>query len=82
MTTKFGTLSKEAQKKAIEEVITRVEDIEVAEVGIIAAQDIIDIVIENFGPEIYNLGLRDAKKVLSERISDIETDIDLLEKQK
>ena len=81
MIRKFDKVSKEAEKKTVDEIITRIDEIDGAEVGMIAAQDIIDIVIENLGPEIYNMGLRDAKKLLVERISDIETDIDLLEQR-
>jgi len=63
----------------VAEVITRVQEIDGSEVGVIAAQDIIDIVTQNITPEIYNMGLRDAKKLLNERFSDLETEIDLLE---
>ena len=79
MKRKFDTLSNEAEKRCIEEVITRVEEIEGEEVGIIAAQDIIDIVTQNLGPEIYNMGVRDAKKLLEKKFEIIGTDLDLLE---
>lgn len=82
MIKKFDKVSKEAEKKAIDEIITRIEEIDDSlEVGIIAAQDIVDIVVENLGPEIYNLGLRDAKKQVQERFFDIESGIDLLEQR-
>lgn len=76
---KWDTDNKEVQQKCIDEVITRLEDISDGQVGVIAAQDIIDIVTENFGPEIYNKGVKDAKKVLTERFHDIEVDLDMLE---
>ncbi|MDD2637186.1 MAG: DUF2164 family protein [Bacteroidales bacterium] len=79
MIRKFDSIPKEIEKKCIDEVITRVQEIESSEVGIIAAQDIIDIVKQNLGPEIYNTGIRDTKKLLQERITDLETDIDMLE---
>jgi len=79
MKRKFDSISKEIEKKCIAEVITRVEEIDGSEVGIIAAQDIIDIVIQNLGPEIYNMGLHDSKKLLKERLADLETEIDILE---
>jgi uncharacterized protein (DUF2164 family) len=79
MKRKFDSISKEIEKKCIAEVITRVDEIDGSEVGIIAAQDIIDIVTQNVGPEIYNMGLHDAKKLLKERLSDLETEIDILE---
>jgi len=76
---KFNTVSKEVVKKSIDEVITRIHEIGDSEVGIIAAQDIIDIVVQNVGPEIYNMGIHDAKKLLVEKLADLETDIDILE---
>jgi uncharacterized protein (DUF2164 family) len=79
MKRKFDSMSKADQQRCIDEVITRIEEIDSDAVGIIAAQDIIDIVTQNLGPEIYNLGVRDAKKFLQERVVDIEVGLDLLE---
>ncbi len=79
MIRKWDTTNKEIQQKCIDEIITRVEEIGDGQVGVIAAQDIIDIVSENLGPEIYNLGVKDAKKAVTERFHDLEVDIDLLE---
>ncbi len=79
MKRKFDTISKETERKCIDEVITRVEEIDGSEVGIIAAQDIIAIVTQNYGSEIYNMGVRDTKKLLQDRILDLESEIDLLE---
>ncbi len=79
MIRKWDTTNKEIQQKCIDEIITRVEEIGDGQVGVIAAQDIIDIVTENLGPEIYNLGVKDAKKAVTERFHDLEVDIDLLE---
>ena len=79
MLKKFNNIPKELNKKCIDEVITRVEEIESEIVGEIAAQDIIDIVIENMGPEIYNMALRDTKKLVQDRLSDLEYEIDGLE---
>jgi uncharacterized protein (DUF2164 family) len=79
MKRKWDIPDDEAQKKCINDVITRVEEIENLQVGVIAAQDIIDIVTEHLGPEIYRAGVRDARKVMQERAQDAEIDLDLLE---
>ena len=72
----------ELNKKCIDEVISRVEELENSdEVGIIAAQDIIDIVTENLAPVFYNQGVEDARKTVQDKIQDIEVDLDVL-KQK
>ncbi|CAN5430104.1 hypothetical protein BH10PAT3_BH10PAT3_0530 [soil metagenome] len=64
MIRKWDTANKPLYKKCVDEVITRIEVMDGNLVGEIASQDIIDIVTENFGPEIYNTALRDAKKLL------------------
>ncbi len=79
MKRKFDSFNAELERKCIDEVITRIEEIEDGAVGIIAAQDIIAIVTQNLGPEIYNLGLTDAKKLVQDRAADLETEIELLE---
>ena len=79
MKRKWDITDEALQKKCIDEVIARIEEIDGEQAGVIAAQDIIDIVTQNFGPQVYNAGVRDAKKVLQERFNDIEIDMDLLE---
>ncbi|MBP9813086.1 DUF2164 family protein [Candidatus Saccharibacteria bacterium] len=73
-------LPKELKTKTIDEIITRIEEIEDASVGVIVAQDIIDIVLENLGNSIYNLAIQDASKVIKNKVSDLEVEISLLEK--
>lgn len=79
MKRKWDTTDEELQKKCVNEVIACVEEIDGDSVGIIAAQDIIDIVLQNHGPEINNTAIKDAKKLLQERFHDLEVDYDLLE---
>lgn len=79
MNRKWDTDNEELRRKCIDEVIARVDEIGDSPVGIIAAQDIIDIVTENLAPEIYNKGVRDAKKLMTDKLSSLESDIDLLE---
>ena len=79
MKNKFDNIPDEIKRKCIEEVITRVEEIDSDQVGVIVAQEIIDIVTERLGPEIYNHALRDAKKLIQERLADLDYEIDTLE---
>ncbi len=71
-----------ACRACVDEVITRIQEIDdPSAAGMIVAQDIIDIVTENLAPEIYNKGIRDAKKVLTDKLTDIEIDITALEQK-
>lgn len=76
---KWDIANKETRDKCINEVMTRIEEIGDDSVGLIAAQDIIDIVTENLAPEIYNKAIKDAKKLLQDRMNDAETELDLLQ---
>ena len=81
MLKKFDTLSKEVEKHLVEVIITRINGIGDSEAGYIAAQDIIDSVLQVYGPEIYNMGIRDTKKLLQEKFYDIETELDILKQE-
>ena len=81
MLKKFDTLPKEAEKQLVEVIITRINEIGDSEAGYIAAQDIIDSVLKVYGPEIYNMGIRDTKKLLQEKFYDIETELDILKQE-
>ncbi len=76
---KWDSEDEELQRKCVDEVITRIDEIGDSTAGIIAAQDVIDIVTEHLAPEIYNRGVRDVRKLVAEKLSDIEIDIDALE---
>lgn len=78
MNRKWDKATAEVQRKCLDEVITRVEEIEGDTVGVIAAQDIVDIVLENLAPAIYDAGLADAQRIVSDKLQDIDTEIELL----
>lgn len=79
MKRKWDTNDETLQRKCISEVIARIDEIDATPAGIVAAQDIVDIVLQNLAPEIYNKGVKDTKKLLAAKFADIELDIDMLE---
>lgn len=78
MQRKFDTANEHTRQKCIQEVIARIGEID-GPVGVVAAEDIIGIVTQNYGPEIYNGAIADAKKLYEQRTADIATEFDLLE---
>jgi len=79
MDRKLGVDDKEANQKCLNEVISRIQDIDdTSRVGIIAAQDLVDIVIENLGPEIYNKAIIDADKLFQIKLDDLKYEIEEL----
>ena len=51
------------------------------QIGIIAAENMLDFFIENLGNRIYNKALDDAKVWFSKRMEDVGIDNDLLYRQ-
>lgn len=81
MIRKWDIKDKTLSRKVIDEVITRVQDIEDPEVaGEIVAQDLIDIVLESVGPEIYNTAVDDVAKLIREKLEDIEYSVEDLKR--
>ena len=78
MQRKWDSENEALQRKCIDEIITRIDEIGDQPAGVIAAQDIIDIVTANLAPEIYNRGVADAKKAIDTKIEDLAIDIDML----
>lgn len=81
MIRKWDISDEQVRKRCMEEIIARVDEQEGAEFGMTAAQDIIDIVAQYVGPSAYNLGIEDAKKLLLQKVSDLEVDFDVLRAQ-
>lgn len=78
MKRKWSISSEEARKKCINEIIARVDEQQGSQFGILASEEVIAIVAKYLGPDSYNMGLKDATKVIQNHFSDIEIDLDLL----
>lgn len=75
---KFDFESEEVRQKYIKEVIGFFYTERGEELGVLAAEKVLDFFIEKIGEEIYRKALKDAKKLLRERIDDLEVELDLL----
>ena len=78
MIRKWDIKNEQSKRQCIDGVLTRIDEQGDGEFGLIAAEEIIDIVASHIGPESYNAGLEDAKKVLQAKLADLEIDLDIL----
>lgn len=78
MKRKWDVSSEQVRKKCVEEIIARIDEQGSDKFGIIAAEEIINIVLQNLAPDIYNLALNDAAKLVRDKLEDLETGLDLL----
>ena len=75
---KFDVLTKEKKEKLIKEIITYFKEEKDEEIGVIAAEDLLDFFLEELTPEIYNKGVADAKTVIKQNFDNLEIDLDVL----
>jgi uncharacterized protein (DUF2164 family) len=75
---KWDMLSEEKRKDAIEVIIKFFKDERDEEIGIIAAENLLDLFLEMIAKDVYNKGVDDAKIALKKRFDDLEFDLDVL----
>lgn len=78
MVRKFEIKDTETEKQCLNEIIAHVQDLETTDIGVIAAQDLLDIVKQKLAPVIYNQAIDDVKRLVSEKLEDLETDVEML----
>ena len=78
MKRKWDVSTDEVRTQCVAEVIAAVDERAGESFGMIAAGEVIDIVLQKLGPDIYNLALKDAQKVIQDKLSDLDVDLDLL----
>jgi len=75
---KWDRLNETERKTAIEEIINFFSTERDEEIGIIAAEEVLDFFLQNIGNKIYNKGIENAKFALEQRVEDLKVDFDLL----
>lgn len=71
-------LGKERRQTLIKEIITYFKVEREEEIGVIAAEEVLDFFMEGLGKDLYNKGLKDAKALVKNSMENMEVDLDLL----
>ncbi len=79
---KFGWISDETKEKCIDAIIFRINESVDDEIGMITAEDVLDLVTESIADDIYDRAVEDVKKLMDERHIDSNIEIDLLKSKK
>ncbi|MEP7167285.1 MAG: DUF2164 domain-containing protein [Candidatus Woesebacteria bacterium] len=74
-------LSKEDREKALKEITAYFLDERNEEVGVIAANDILDFCLQNIGPSIYNKAIDDTRTALKEKLEEWDYTLSELRKE-
>lgn len=76
----WDLISEEKRKECIKSIIDYFKTERAEEIGIIASENILDHVLQLVAIDLYNKGIDDSKKILKERLDDIEFDLEALRK--
>jgi uncharacterized protein (DUF2164 family) len=74
----WDILSNQEKRECIEHIIAYFQDERDEKIGVIAAEDLLELILEPIVKTAYNKGVDDAKKTLLESVSNIDLDLDLL----
>lgn len=71
-------LSDEQRQKYIQAVISYFHDERDEEIGVIAAGELLDFLLQEVGTEIYRRAIGDVKKALKKNAEELDTELDVL----
>jgi len=71
-------LSQETKNKCVKELISYFETEKNEEIGIIAAENLLDHFLQNAGLQLYNQGVSDSINFLKERLDNLQLDMEML----
>ncbi len=81
-TSKMGMLlSDEQKKRLVEEIISYFLTERDEEIGVIAAEELVDYVANLVGVEIYNKGVDDTLKMVRSRLTDVTVETEVMLKK-
>jgi uncharacterized protein (DUF2164 family) len=71
-------IKEESRRKYIDAIISYFLDERNEEIGVIAAEDILDFFLKEIGDDLYKKAVKDIKKVVKERMEDLGTELDIM----
>lgn len=75
---KWDILSKERRESLIREIVSYFKTEKDQEIGILAAEDILDFFLEALHKDIYNKAIEEAKITVKQSLENLDIDLDLL----
>ena len=74
----ISLFTKERKQTLLKEIITFFKTERDFEIGVLAAEDILEFFTEAIGKDLYNKGINDAKISIKDCMGNLEVDLDLL----
>lgn len=77
----WDLLTDEKRKKVLQDIIDYFQNERNETIGVVAAEDILDFILQTISADIYDKGVEDAYAFMKERLVNMETDIGALLKK-
>jgi uncharacterized protein (DUF2164 family) len=74
----WDPLSKERRAGLLREIITHFKTSHDQEIGMLAAEDILDFFLQSLGPDLYRKAINDTRNVVRQNAENLDVDLDLL----
>lgn len=74
-------LTQAKKEKTLQEIIAYFREEKDEEIGLIAAEEILDFFLDTIGSAIYNKGIEEAGQIVREGFSNLEVNLDALLKK-
>lgn len=68
-------LSTQERRQAVDALVAAVDEALDVEIGVVAAEALLDAILEQVGPSVYNRGVRDAAARLASAVADLDMDL-------
>lgn len=78
---KWDLLTKPERKRVSEEIIRFFKEERDEEIGMIAAEEVLDFFLKSSALFIYSKGIEDSKILLQKRFEDISIDLDVMQEK-
>ncbi|MFC0189670.1 DUF2164 domain-containing protein [Fictibacillus aquaticus] len=73
--------SKEQKADAVRNIQSFFWDERGEEIGMLAAENLLQFMIDTLGPHMYNQGIEDAKKMTEDKLMNLEEDLESLKRK-
>lgn len=73
----WDVLTDQQRKIAIEEIISFFSSERNEQIGILAAENVLDMFLEKIGTHLYNKGVEDTKDFVKKRLEEVAIDIEV-----
>jgi len=68
-------ITAEKRKTIVTDIINYFECDRNEKMGVVAAEELLDFMLQNFGPDLYNKGVEDSLALIKERFHNLEIDM-------